>query len=481
MEWKHDVDEQFTRLVAQIPGVFRPMVKPQLRKAAEKQCMGRNDAWVSEDDLFTALFDITPKQFRGDCMKMVQSLGIDAMRYVRINDIKEMYKKSWQQFAEAFHPGNYHITLYVTDRCNETCKHCAVDLWKRPDLPVDDWIHIVDNIESTLRDQGRRGVYIYFGGEPTVRKDLPRLIEHCGKIGAYHALATNGLLFNEKYARLCADNGMSHVFISLDSANPEKAAQIRGARRAGELAKRAIDLAQKHGMFVIVNFVVMKQNIGEMQEMKDLVESWGAAPYMRCVIKTGHALEHWDEVGLTTEEYRQFYDFKYKHAVEAVRKGYAGTLPIFDIWDWTPFMEELQSEEERVAIEWGVGCQACRTISGVDVNGDFFPCYYPTKLKLGNLLELPFAEVMNSDLFLEIRDRKKHSGKCTSCHHSEQCGGGCGVHSECETGDFFASVPYCWHEHEHPEEAAVQLAGGPSIAAGLVQIGGGKRLPILHG
>jgi len=447
MEWMTDVESLYTKIVNQVPMVFRPIVKPKLREAAEAQCRGRNESWVNEGDLIAALFEITPKQFKNDCITMVQQLGVDVVRYVDLNEIRNQYKKSWDEFGKAFHPGNYHITLYVTDRCNEQCKHCAIELFKRADLPIKDWIHIVDNLESGLRKQGRRGVYIYFGGEPTVRRDLRELIEHSGKNGYFHALATNGLLFNDEYARFCADNGMSHVFISLDSANPEKAARIRGVKRAGDLAKRAIDNAQKHGMFVIVNFVVMKQNIDEMEEMKALIESWGAAPYMRAVIKTGTAAQFWNEIGLSPAEYRRFYDFKYRHAIEAVRKGLGATLPIFDIWDWTPFMEEPQSDAERTAIEWGVGCQSCRTISGVDVNGDFFPCYYPTQLKLGNLLKQSFEDIMGTQLFRDIRDRKKNSGKCTSCHHRTLCGGGCGVHSECETGDFFASVPYCWHEN----------------------------------
>ncbi len=473
MEWTSGIEELFVKLTDQIPFVFRPIVKPKLRKAAEKQAIGRNSGWVNEADLISALFEITPNQFKPDCVDMVRKLGIDVLRYVGLNDIRAQYKKSWEQFGEAFHPGNYHLTLYVTDRCNEQCKHCAIELWKRDDLPIEDWIRIQDNLESGLRKQGRRGVYIYFGGEPTVRKDLRQLIAHAGKHGYFHALATNGLLFNDDYARFCADNGMSHVFISLDSADPEKAARIRGVKRAGELAKRAIDNAQRHGMLVVVNFVVMKQNIDEMEQMKELIESWGAAPYMRSVIKTGTAAEHWPEVGLDAEENRRFYEFKYRHAVEAVRKGYVGTLPIFDIWDWTPFMEEPQSDVERTALEWGVGCQSCRTISGVDVNGDFFPCYYPTQLKLGNLLTQSFEEIMESPTFRAIRDRTKHSGKCTSCHHLDMCGGGCGVHAECETGDFFASVPYCWHEHEHHEETVAARPMAPAAAlgnGGLLQI-----------
>lgn len=471
MQWSSGIEALFARITDPIPAVFQPIVKPQLRTAAEAQCRGRNGAWISEADLITAYFEITPQPFRGEAIALVRGLGIDVLRYVSLSDVRAQYKKSWEKFGAAFHPGNYHITLYVTDRCNEECKHCAIELFKRPDLPISDWIRIADNIEDGLRQQGRHAVYIYFGGEPTVRKDLRELIAHCGKNGYFQALATNGLLFNDEYARFCADNGMSHVFISLDSANPEKAASIRGVKRAGDLAKRAIDNAQRHGLFVVVNFVAMKQNIDELEEMKALIESWGAAPYMRAVIKTGTAAQYWDEVGLSREEYLRFHDFKYRHAVEAVRKGYAGTLPIFDIWDWTPFMDEPQSDAERTALEWGVGCQACRTISGVDVNGDFFPCYYPTQLKLGNLLEQRFEDIMRSPTFMDIRDRKKTSGKCTSCHHLDLCGGGCGVHAECETGDFFASVPYCWHEHEHDASADVAVPRTGRAAPGLIQLG----------
>ena len=109
------------------------------------------------------------------------------------------------------------------------------------------------------------------------------------------------------------------------------------------------------------------------------------------------------------------------------------------------------NDEELTALEWGVGCQACRSVSGVDVNGDFFPCDYPSELTLGNLLEQSLTEIMNSQTFIDIRDRKR-TGKCASCHHLDLCGGGCRVHAECETGDFFASFNYCWHDEDHDHE-----------------------------
>ncbi len=102
-------------------------------------------------------------------------------------------------------------------------------------------------------------------------------------------------------------------------------------------------------------------------------------------------------------------------------------------------------------IEWGVGCLACRTMMGVGVDGTIYPCGYPTKLTLGNALTDEFGDVLNTQIYKDIRDRKR-TGKCAECHHLKYCGGGCRVHTECETGDFFASFPYCWHEMDHEHE-----------------------------
>ncbi|MHA2401278.1 MAG: SPASM domain-containing protein, partial [Promethearchaeota archaeon] len=103
---------------------------------------------------------------------------------------------------------------------------------------------------------------------------------------------------------------------------------------------------------------------------------------------------------------------------------------------------------------WGVGCQACRSVSGIDVNGDFFPCDYPSQLTLGNVLTQSFGDIMETEMFKAIRDRKI-KGKCSTCHHLEMCGGGCRVHAENETGDFLAALPFCWHEDDHKHEDCV--------------------------
>ena len=105
------------------------------------------------------------------------------------------------------------------------------------------------------------------------------------------------------------------------------------------------------------------------------------------------------------------YDFKYKHAIETIKKGKAGTLPAYEIYDMMPFMEQPEDDKELAAIEWGVGCLACRTMMGIGIDGIIYPAGYPTKLTLGNALKDNFEDILNSQLYKDIRDRKKIKGK----------------------------------------------------------------------
>jgi radical SAM protein with 4Fe4S-binding SPASM domain len=449
MEWPEEILDLYETITSQIPETFRSTVKPMLHEAAEETARLRNSGFVSRDDLLSALFRITPGAFRSNVITDLTNLGIEIERYVKLSEIRDEYKRTWDEIGEAFLPGNMHFTMFLTDRCNQRCLHCAADnKIHRPELSTDQWIDIIENVEGSLRQQGRRGVYIWFGGDPTLRKDLRTLIKYCGEKRYYQALSTNGMLFDEDLARLCAEQKMSHVFISFDSVYPEKAAKIRGVPKAYEAAEKAIKASVKYGHFTICTTTVMKQNIDELEEIKALLESWGAIPYFRAVIKQRNAAVNWDTIGLNDEEYIRFYNFKFANVVEAVRKGEATSLNKFYTYDMVPFMECPLNDTELTALEWGTGCQACRSVAGIDINGDFFPCDYPSELRLGNLLEQSFTEIMDSQLFKDIRDRKR-TGKCASCHHLALCGGGCRVHAECETGDFFESFPYCWHEMDH--------------------------------
>jgi radical SAM protein with 4Fe4S-binding SPASM domain len=458
MDWQPEVHVLYEKIVAQIPEMFRAAVQPLLYETAQKKCVDRNAGYVNEADLITALFDITPEPFKATSIDNLKALGVDVNRYIELQDIKERYRLSWERFGKAFHPSNKHFAMYVTDRCNQKCLHCAADSKQyRPELPTEQWIQIIENLETSLRKEGKQGVYIWFGGEPTCHPHLRDLIKYCGEKEYYQAMITNGVLFDEDMAQYCADNGMSHVFISFDSADPQKNDRLRGHPRSLEYAERAVRNVLKYGMFACASMTVMRQNIDELEEMEALAQKWGATPYFRAVVKQRNAALNWDTIGLTQADYQRLYEFKYRHVIDTIRQGKGAELPLFSLFEMVPFMEQLLNDKELTALEWGVGCQACRIFNGIDVNGDIFPCGYPSQLILGNALKDSFEDIMNSQLYKDIRDRKR-IGKCGACHHLELCGGGCRVHAECDTGNFFESFSYCWHDNNHQPEHLVPAA-----------------------
>jgi len=454
MEWEPETEKLFARIVEQMPEGFRPSVKPMIVEAAEKRCVERNESYVNDADVITGIFDIIPEAFKSMMVEDLKSLDIDVERYIELKDIRDRLKLSWDKMEKAFHPGNIHFAMYVTDRCNMKCMHCAAadDLPPREELSKEQWCQIMDNIESGLRAQGRHACFIWFGGEPTLREDIGELMKYCKENGYYHAIITNGVAFDEEFAKMCKENELSHVFVSFDSADPKKNDEIRGFPNSLEYAERAIKNCLKYGLFACASITVMKQNIDELQELNDLSLKWGAQPFFRPVVKVNRAAVHWDEIGLNKEEYKRLYDYKYKHAIEKIREGEAGTLPAYEIYEMMPFMECFRNDKETTALEWGVGCLACRTMMGVDVDGTLYPTGYPTKLTLGHGLKDNFEDILNSQIYKDIRDRKKIEGKCAKCHHLKYCGGGCRVTAEYITGDFFGSFPFCWHENDHEHE-----------------------------
>jgi Fe-coproporphyrin III synthase len=80
--------------------------------------------------------------------------------------------------------------LKVTRRCNLDCYYCpwhtrADDF--EGELSTTAWQGIIDDVTK----QGAR-VLVFEGGEPTLRRDLPDLLDHATARGALTVLATNG-------------------------------------------------------------------------------------------------------------------------------------------------------------------------------------------------------------------------------------------------------------------------------------------------
>jgi 7,8-dihydro-6-hydroxymethylpterin dimethyltransferase len=160
--------------------------------------------------------------------------------------------------------------LEVTGRCNLACPYCfaAAGIAPKPDPALDVIRFWFERVK-----QAAPGCNIQLsGGEPTVRDDLPQIIEMArGRGFAFIQLNTNGLrLAREKgYAQRLKDAGLSSVFLQFDGVSDKIYLRLRGS---GLLAEKhqAISRCGDAGLgVVLVPMVVPGVNDQELGAILD--------------------------------------------------------------------------------------------------------------------------------------------------------------------------------------------------------------------
>jgi len=118
-----------------------------------------------------------------------------------------------------------YLRVSLTNRCQLTCSYCTL-----PEEPRT--VMRPDEVQRLLRvaseDLGFRKVRLT-GGEPTLRKDLPAIVEGLSNLPRIQevALTTNGLLLAKRAEEL-ARAGLRTVNVSCDSLDPTRFAELTG-------------------------------------------------------------------------------------------------------------------------------------------------------------------------------------------------------------------------------------------------------------
>ncbi|HDR4910558.1 GTP 3',8-cyclase MoaA [Bacillus cereus] len=155
------------------------------------------------------------------------------------------------------------LRISVTDRCNFRCRYCMPEEIFGPDYSFlsNDKILSFDEIERITRifvSLGVRKLRIT-GGEPLLRRGLPKLIERLNKIDGVEdiGLTTNGSLL-KKFAPDLYKAGLSRVTVSLDSLEEERFFYLNGNRSKVQRVLEGIQAVAEVGMKIKINMVVQK-------------------------------------------------------------------------------------------------------------------------------------------------------------------------------------------------------------------------------
>jgi cyclic pyranopterin phosphate synthase len=133
--------------------------------------------------------------------------------------------------VDSFGRVHNNLRISVTDRCNLRCTYCMpeeVVFMDRAELLTFEEIAQFVRVAAPLGIDKLR----LTGGEPLMRRDLPRLVAMLAAIGGIRdiGLTTNGILLADQ-ARALYDAGLRRINVSLDTLSPERFRQV--ARRDG--------------------------------------------------------------------------------------------------------------------------------------------------------------------------------------------------------------------------------------------------------
>ena len=222
-----------------------------------------------------------------------------------------LWLERWRrQNLKTFHPLQQ-LFWESTLRCNVHCLHCGSDCVAsvtQPDMPAEDFLHVIDT-EVTPHVNPHQVMVIISGGEPLMRKDLVEVGAALKQRGYPWGMVTNGLALTEKRFRELRKAGLRSITVSLDGLE-EDHVWLRQHPLAFEGACRAIRLcAAEKGLTWDVVTCANQRNIDHLPAIRDMLWDLGVRDWRVFGIDPmGRAATN-PELLLDDDQFRYLMDF----------------------------------------------------------------------------------------------------------------------------------------------------------------------------
>ena len=319
-----------------------------------------------------------------------------------------------------------------TLRCNVHCLHCGSDCVasvETPDMPAEDFLHVIDT-EITPHVDPHKVLIIISGGEPLMRKDLADIGRALHQRGYPWGMVTNGLALTEKRFDELLDAGLRSITVSCDGLEQDHIwlrqhpLAFEGAVRAIRLLverEKTASLKDKRPLAWDVVTCVNQRTIDHLPAIRDMLWGLGVRDWRIFGIDPmGRAAEN-PELLLTDEQFKALMDF-------IVAEREAGRHVSYSCEGY------LGSYEGRVR-DHLYQCAAGISVASILIDGSISACTsIRGKYYQGNIYKDSFWEVWEHG-FQAYRDRSwmKECAPCKDCKAFAFCEGN-GMHLRREDG-----------------------------------------------
>lgn len=170
------------------------------------------------------------------------------------------------------------LRISVTDRCNLRCGYCMPAEVFGPDYKFLPKAEILTYEELTRLARAFAALGVtklrITGGEPLLRRDLPKLITQLRAVPGIEdiALTTNGLLL-PAMARDLKAAGLNRVTISLDSLDDATFGRMNGKGVGVAPILKAVEVAQQTGFDPVKLNMVVQRGVND-HEIESMAQRW---------------------------------------------------------------------------------------------------------------------------------------------------------------------------------------------------------------
>ena len=153
--------------------------------------------------------------------------------------------------------------------CQLKCSNCYLgDMLNNPKYPEVD----IDRFEDTMKRLKGRCDIRFIGAEPTLNKNLPKLISIARKNGHRPSLLTNGLrLRREPYVKELKEAGLNMLGLSMNGGLDDEMYKIFDNGKYAKQKMEALENCFKHNILPHINVIVDPSNIKVLKPLLDYI------------------------------------------------------------------------------------------------------------------------------------------------------------------------------------------------------------------
>ncbi|MCM8787044.1 MAG: radical SAM protein [Candidatus Omnitrophica bacterium] len=347
--------------------------------------------------------------------------------------IKLSYKL---KFKEALMPEA--ITIFLTHRCNLSCKMCGqwgeMGITRKQDSLIVNELSFETLQEFIDQISFFRPNITLFGGEPLLYKDCVKLVRYIKEKKLHCLIITNGWLLEEKIIDL-VNAGLDELNISLDGAQ-ELHDSIRGLPGLfNKIAKGLIKLKmikQKNKLkkpLLNIQTTINQYNYLRLEELLDVAENFGANSLtFHNLIFVFHAnIEKQKEIDKilnnSSSNWEGFLfspnidvDILYKKIKKILSNKYSFDVDFYPNFSYKELKEYYLNPAYKPK-QYSFCCLSPWTAAYVFPDGSIKPCLN-FSYSFGNIKDKSFKQIWNSQnakFFRKVLQQNKAFPICTRC------------------------------------------------------------------